>query len=72
MAMATLVALVQQENDAGGIGVYFIREQKARKPRTVGRPRREIVLESTPIRQAEIQAQNDNLQLQYAEEVFQH
>jgi hypothetical protein len=42
MAMATLVALVQQGNDAGGIGVYFIREQKARKPRTAGRPRREI------------------------------
>jgi hypothetical protein len=43
MAMVMLVALVQQENDAGGIGVYFIREQKARKPRTVERPRREIV-----------------------------
>jgi hypothetical protein len=42
-----LVALVQQKNNADGIGVYFIREQKARKPRTVGRPRREIVLELT-------------------------
>jgi hypothetical protein len=49
IAMAMLVALVQQKNDAGGISVYFIREQKARKPRTVKRPRREIVLESTPI-----------------------
>jgi hypothetical protein len=42
-----LVALVQQKNNADGIGVYFIREQKARKPRTVGRPRREIVLKLT-------------------------
>jgi hypothetical protein len=30
------------------------------------------VLKSTLIRQAKIQAQNNNLQLQYAKEVFQH
>jgi hypothetical protein len=47
--MATLVALVQQENDASGIGVYFIQEQKARKPRTVEKLRRKIVLELTLI-----------------------
>jgi hypothetical protein len=39
-----LIALVQQKNNVNGISVYFIREQKARKPRTVERPRRKIVL----------------------------